>query len=100
MPLEQARIWMGKSDQLAVGVAETHYLTLTKGEISSLKGLISLNGNLQAPIEKNDVVGKVIYQVGDRSVGEVPLVALESVDKGSWFKRMIDSLKRLWVSWF
>ncbi|MBF4390356.1 D-alanyl-D-alanine carboxypeptidase, partial [Vibrio anguillarum] len=43
---------------------------------------------------------KVIYQVGDRSVGEVPLVALESVDKGSWFKRMIDSLKRLWVSWF
>ncbi|EKO3582842.1 D-alanyl-D-alanine carboxypeptidase [Vibrio metschnikovii] len=99
-PIEQARVWMGKKDQLPVGVAETTHLTVVKGELPKLSGLIEMNKDLQAPIQKGDIVGKVIYQVDDRKVGEASLVALESVEQGGWFKRTLDRIKRLFASWF
>ncbi len=98
--IEQARVWMGKQDQLPVGVAETTYLTLIKGELPKLTGLIELSKELQAPIAKGEIVGKVIYQVDDRVVGEAELIALENVEQGSWFKRTLDRIKRLFASWF
>ncbi|WP_338419992.1 hypothetical protein [Vibrio furnissii] len=85
---------MGERDDLAIGVAQTTYLTVNKGEMSQLSGLIELDRDLKAPIQQGDVVGKVIYQIGQRKVGEAPLVALESVEKGSWFKQSMDWIKR------
>lgn len=98
--LDQARIWMGKKDKLAVGVEETTYLTVTQGELSKLSGVIELDKDLQAPMQKGTVVGKVIYQIDERKVGEAPLVALENVERGNWFKRLFDSIKRLFSSLF
>ncbi|MCG3728588.1 D-alanyl-D-alanine carboxypeptidase family protein [Vibrio cincinnatiensis] len=98
--IEHARIWMGKQDQVAVGVAQTTYLTVVKGELSKLSGVIELDKDLQAPLKQGEVVGKVIYQVEGRQVGEASLIALESVEEGNWFKRLLDSLKRLFVRWF
>nr|WP_242011141.1 hypothetical protein [Vibrio furnissii] len=92
--IENARVWMGERDDLAIGVAQTTYLTVNKGEMSQLSGLIELDRDLKAPIQQGDVVGKVIYQIGQRKVGEAPLVALESVEKGSWFKQSMDWIKR------
>ncbi|MCG6211039.1 D-alanyl-D-alanine carboxypeptidase [Vibrio furnissii] len=92
--IENARVWMGERDNLAIGVAQTTYLTVNKGEMSQLSGLIELDRDLKAPIQQGDVVGKVIYQIGQRKVGEAPLVALESVEKGSWFKQSMDWIKR------
>ncbi len=62
--------------------------------------MIELDGELKAPILQGDVVGKVIYQIDQRKVGEAPLIALESVDTGSWFKQAMDWVKRLFASLF
>lgn len=98
--IESARVWMGNKDDLPIGVAQTTYLTLMKGELPQLSGMIELDGELKAPIELGDVVGKVIYQIDQRKVGEAPLIALESVDTGSWFKQAMDWVKRLFASLF
>lgn len=98
--LEQAPIWMGEKSTVAVGVPQTTYITVMKGELAKLSGLIEMDNELEAPIEQGQVVGKVVYQVDGRSVGESPLVALESVPKGSWFSQAMDWIKRLFASLF
>lgn len=98
--LDDVRIWMGDKNTLAVGVPETTYVTVMKGELSQLSGLIEMNGDLEAPVEQGQVVGKVVYQVDDRPVGESPLVALETVQKGSWLSQALDWLQRLFSGLF
>ncbi|MCS0306480.1 D-alanyl-D-alanine carboxypeptidase family protein [Vibrio diabolicus] len=94
-----ARIWMGEQDELKVGVANDVYLTLPKGDVKKLQAEVEYNGDLVAPISQQQVVGKVLYKVEGKVVSEAELVALESVEEGSLFKRILDWFKQLVASW-
>lgn len=98
--IAQARVWMGDKDELSVGVADDVYLTLPKGDVKKLKAEVEYSQELVAPIKQGDVLGKVIYSIDDTEVGSERLVALEQVDEGGVFKRLIDWFKRLLLSWF
>ena len=58
------------------------------------------NGDLMAPIQQDQIVGKVLYKVDGDVVKEADLVALEPVEEGGIFKRLVDWFKRLVASWF
>ncbi|MCK8110691.1 D-alanyl-D-alanine carboxypeptidase family protein [Vibrio sp. 2CM40D] len=98
--LAKARVWMGEKDELTVGVANDVYLTLSKGDVKNLQADVEYNGDLVAPISEQQVVGKVLYKVDGKVVNEAELVALESVEEGSLFKRILDWFKQLVASWF
>ncbi|ELA7357820.1 D-alanyl-D-alanine carboxypeptidase [Vibrio alginolyticus] len=98
--LAKARVWMGEKDELTVGVANDVYLTLPKGDVKNLQAEVEYNGDLVAPISEQQVVGKVLYKVDGKVVNEAELVALESVEEGSLFKRILDWFKQLVASWF
>ncbi len=95
-----ARVWMGQKDELKVGVNRDVYLTLPKGDVNKLKAEVEYNGDLLAPIAQDQVVGKVLYKVDGKVVKETELVALEPVEEGGIFKRIMDWFKRLVASWF
>ncbi|HHX8501036.1 TPA: serine hydrolase [Vibrio diabolicus] len=94
-----ARVWMGEQDELKVGVANDVYLTLPKGDVKKLQAEVEYNGDLVAPISQQQVVGKVLYKVEGKVANEAELVALESVEEGSLFKRILDWFKQLVASW-
>lgn len=98
--LAKARVWMGEKDELTVGVANDVYLTLPKGDVKNLQAEVQYNDDLVAPISEQQVVGKVLYKVEGKVVNEAELVALESVEEGSLFKRILDWFKQLVASWF
>ncbi|HHX8452230.1 TPA: serine hydrolase [Vibrio diabolicus] len=94
-----ARVWMGEQDELKVGVANDVYLTLPKGDVKKLQAEVEYNGDLVAPISQQQVVGKVLYKVEGKVANEAELVALESVEEGSLFTRILDWFKQLVASW-
>ncbi|MDF2152933.1 D-alanyl-D-alanine carboxypeptidase family protein [Vibrio sp. CAU 1672] len=98
--MAMARVWMGQQDQLKVGVAEDVYLTLAKGDTAKLQAEIEYHDDLVAPIAQHQVVGNVLYKVDGQVVKTSQLVALEPVEEGSLFKRVLDWVKRLIASWF
>ncbi|EJX1332214.1 D-alanyl-D-alanine carboxypeptidase [Vibrio parahaemolyticus] len=98
--IASARVWMGQKDELKVGVNRDVYLTLPKSDVNKLKAEVEYNGDLLAPIAQDQVVGKVLYKVDGKVVKETELVALEPVEEGGIFKRIIDWFKRLVASWF
>lgn len=98
--IANARVWMGQKDQLKVGVNRDVYLTLPKGDVNKLKAEVEYNGDLLAPIAQDQVVGTLLYKVDGKVVKETELVALEPVEEGGIFKRIMDWFKRLVASWF
>ncbi|EGQ8502195.1 D-alanyl-D-alanine carboxypeptidase [Vibrio parahaemolyticus] len=98
--IASARVWMGQKDELKVGVNRDVYLTLPKGDSNKLKAEVEYNGDLLAPIAQDQVVGTLLYKVDGKVVKETELVALEPVEEGGIFKRIMDWFKRLVASWF
>ncbi|MEK2061025.1 D-alanyl-D-alanine carboxypeptidase family protein [Vibrio parahaemolyticus] len=98
--IANARVWMGQKDELKVGVNRDVYLTLPKGDVNKLKAQVEYNGDLLAPIAQDQVVGTLLYKVDGKVVKETELVALEPVEEGGIFKRIMDWFKRLVASWF
>lgn len=96
----EEKIWMGNKDTLALGVDQDTYVTLPRGQAKNLTASFVLEKELQAPIEKGDVVGKLYYQVDGEDIAQYPLLALESVEQGSLFSRLWDYLVLLFKSLF
>ncbi len=59
-----------------------------------------LEKQLEAPISKGDVVGKLYYQLEGEDVAEYSLLALEDVQEGSLFSRLWDYIVLLFKSLF
>lgn len=98
--IANARVWMGQKDELKVGVNRDVYLTLPKGDVNKLKAEVEYSGDLLAPIAQDQVVGTLLYKVDGKVVKETELVALEPVEEGGIFKRIMDWFKQLVASWF
>ena len=65
----------------------------TKGvDFSAIEKEVLLEEELTAPIEKGEAVGKVVYRLNGEILGEVPILAGESVEKAEF----LDYLKKLW----
>ncbi len=92
--ISEARIWMGESEKLSLGVAEDLYLTLPRDSFDTLQSTIEVADYIQAPMRIGDQIGRSVLMADDRVVGEVPLLALQKVEKGGIFLRMKHSIQR------
>ncbi|WP_047047284.1 D-alanyl-D-alanine carboxypeptidase family protein [Vibrio mexicanus] len=94
------KVWMGAVDNVSVGVANDVFITLPKSDTQKLTAEVEYNRDLVAPITVDQVLGQVIYSVDGEQVAAAELVALESVEEGSLFKKALDWFKRLIASFF
>jgi D-alanyl-D-alanine carboxypeptidase (penicillin-binding protein 5/6) len=93
-------IWLGKKDTLNVGLADAFNVTLPRGQSNQVQVALSILPNLTAPIQKGQVIGKVIASQGGKAIAERPLVALEAIDQGSFFSRLMDHIKMFFSKLF
>jgi D-alanyl-D-alanine carboxypeptidase (penicillin-binding protein 5/6) len=94
------KIWMGKTDEVNLGVAEDTFVTLPRGQAKKLKASFVLEKELSAPLSKGEVVGKLYYQVDGNDIAEYPLLALNDVEEGGFFSRLIDYIVLMVQGWF
>jgi serine-type D-Ala-D-Ala carboxypeptidase (penicillin-binding protein 5/6) len=98
--LANERIWMGTQATIRLGVKDNTPITLPRGEAKNLNANFIIENELRAPIQKGDVVGKVHYSVAEQQVATYDLIALEAVEEGGLFSRLIDYIKLLFIGWF
>jgi|TARA_B110000014_G_C20107896_1_gene582968 D-alanyl-D-alanine carboxypeptidase (penicillin-binding protein 5/6) len=92
------RVWMGDKEQVDLGILVDTPITIPRGQRKNLKANIELNQQLEAPLAKGAVVGTLFLQLDGEDVSSYPLVALEEVNKGSWFSQLIDYIKLFFAS--
>ncbi|CAA6806150.1 MAG: D-alanyl-D-alanine carboxypeptidase (EC [uncultured Thiotrichaceae bacterium] len=94
--LEEIRIWKGEKEKVAVGFIDDFYVTVAKGSYSSLKGNISYESGIDAPIYRGDKLGKVVLKnAQDKVVLEAPLEALETVTGGGLWRKVTDGVQKV-----
>ena len=67
-----------------------------KGDADKLKANVVSQQPLLAPIAKGQQIGTLQLSLGDKPIGEYPLVAIDEVPQAGWFGRLWDAL-RLWI---
>ena len=94
-PIANIDVWLGKDNSVEVYVKKDIYKIIKKGQKKLLKVKTSYTGPIEAPIKKNQVLGKLKVIYNQDLVGEYDLLALKDVDKVNIFSRLIKSLNYL-----
>lgn len=88
--LKEARIWGGKKDQIALGIAKDIYLTIPLGRDKDVTAELLLDDVTMAPVNGGDEKGTVVIKLPEKELLRVPLVAQESVEASNIFSRLVD----------
>lgn len=89
--LTSGRVWKGASEIVSLGVAEDLYVTISRRHYKEMKAATSVDVTIMAPVQQGDQLGVVNVTLRDKTIRSMPLVALNAVEKGSFFQRAYDS---------
>ena len=94
-------VWFGDNDRASLGVDKDLYLTIPRGRMKDLKASYVLNSTeLHAPLQKNQVVGTINFQLDGKTIDQRPLVVLQEIPEGNFFGKIIDYIKLMFHHWF
>ena len=97
-PLAQPKVWKGAVNQVPVGVSVPLLVSTPRGKYDRLQASMDLPKSLEAPIAKGQKLGMVKVTLDGKQVASAPLVALQAVEEGGFFKRLWHSLLLWWQS--
>jgi len=88
-----AKVNFGKVDTVAAGLGAPWMLTVPRGQ--QVQTSIELKSDLEAPVAKGAVVGKVVATANGKPVGEAPLVARADVERAGFLLRAWQHIAKL-----
>ena len=94
-PIDKLEVWLGKEDYVEVYINRDVYKTIKKAQKRLLKISINYLGPIEAPIKKDQIVGKLIIVYDENIIGEYNLLASKDIKKVNMFSRLAKSLNYL-----
>ncbi len=94
-PVDSLDVWLGKENKVDVHINQDVYKVIKKGQKRLLKITTSYIGPIEAPIKKNQVIGKLKVIYDENLFEEYDLLASNDVKKVNIFIRLIRSLNYL-----
>ena len=94
-PIEDIDVWLGKKDTVKTYIKNDIYKTIPKAKKRLLKVSLNYNGPIQAPIKKDDILGKLKLIFDGELIQEYDLLAYEDVKKLNVFSRLMKSINFL-----
>lgn len=90
--LTEARAWMGEVDSVALGIPDDLYVTIPRQEYDNLTASVSVDGQIRAPVAAGTEIGTLKIELAGSVIHEEPLIAMEDVEEGGLWRRMIDQV--------
>ena len=94
-PIDKLPVWLGKEKFVDVHVDKDIYKTIKKAKKKLLKVSTKYVGPIEAPVKKNQIVGKLKVVYNEELVGEFDLLASKTIEKVNMFTRLIKSFNYL-----
>lgn len=99
--LQEAKIWMGKDQKLALGFKNDLFITSTRGSYKKYNAIVQIPDMIKAPVTEGQKIGTYVVQdQHNQTILEVPIVALKDVPKGNLYQRARDYVKLSFKSLF
>ena len=97
--IDHLNVWLGKKGKVAVYIKQDIYKTILRAESLNKKKFlrvkINYTGPIEAPIMKDDVLGKLTVNYKDEVVGVYDLLAYENIKKINIFSQLLSSINYL-----
>ena len=93
--IADSKVWKGEMDVVALGLKDALTITVPRGRYDELVASTTIQKPLEAPIAAGQVLGQVNIHLAGELVATESLVALEAVEKGSWWRQLIDMILML-----
>ncbi len=90
--LSDSKVWAGAADSVKLGVERDIHLTIPKGKHEAIKAVMNINEVIEAPVTKGKEYGELIVTLDGEELLREPLLAMDSVAEGGFFKRLIDGI--------
>lgn len=91
-PVTQARVWKGANKEVALGLADDFFITLSASQAKNLQKNVVLDNPLKAPIVKGQTYGTLNLVVNNQVIASKPIIALDNDPKGPFWRNMSDSM--------
>jgi len=88
-------VWLGKKNKVKTYLKNNVYKTIPKARKKYLKVVVNYNGPIEAPIKKDDVIGKLKISYKDEIIDEYDLLAYENIKRINVFSRFVKSINYL-----
>tara|TARA_B100000579_G_scaffold437498_1_gene467086 strand:- start:1529 stop:2689 length:1161 start_codon:yes stop_codon:yes gene_type:complete len=88
-------VWLGKKSKVKAYLKEDIYKIVPKARKKYLKAIVEYDGPIEAPIVKDDVIGKLKIFFKDELINEYDLLAFENIKKVNIFSRLMKSVNYL-----
>ena len=85
-------MWKGAGDLVRLGLTKPLAITVPRGQYKELVATTHIQQPVIAPIISGQVLGNVDIHLAGELVATQTLVALETVEQGSWWRRFLDTL--------
>jgi len=96
-PIATLRVWKGAQNEVKAGFASDLAIAVPKGYADKVKSEFVAEPRLIAPIEVGQKLGLLKVTIDGKVYGEYPVAALEKVEIGNIFIRIMDTI-RLWFN--
>ncbi len=96
--IAQQKVWKGAEREVKLGVAAPLLVGVPRGQYDKLKPMMDVPKQLVAPIKKGQKIGTVKVDLDGKTIAQAPLVAVEGVEEGGFFRRLWDALWMWWES--
>jgi serine-type D-Ala-D-Ala carboxypeptidase (penicillin-binding protein 5/6) len=96
--IAKQKVWKGDTAEVNLGVAEPMLVTVPRGRYAQLKPSMDVPKSLVAPIKKGQKIGTVKVSLDGKVIAQRPLVAINAVEEGGFFKRLWDEFWMWWES--
>ena len=91
--LKTGRIWYGNQEQVSMGVDRDIYITIPRGRYRNLDASMEVDSEISAPVVRGQQLGRVNIKLDDEIIVSEDIVSMQSVEEGSLFVRVLDSIK-------
>ena len=91
-------VWKGSVNDVALGLAAPLAISVERGRYRELKPAMDVPKTLVAPIRKGQVIGKLQVTLDGKVIAARPLIALNEVAQGNFFKRLWHEFLMWWES--
>jgi D-alanyl-D-alanine carboxypeptidase (penicillin-binding protein 5/6) len=92
------KVWKGSVNDVGLGLSAPLAISVERGRYPELKPAMDVPKTLVAPIKKGQVIGKLRVTLGGKLIAERPLIALNEVPQGNFFKRLWHEFLMWWES--
>jgi len=93
--IADSKIWKGSEKLIDLGLVKPLSVTVPRGRYKELIASTNIQQPIVAPVAEGTQLGVVEIRLGDELIAKENLVAIKSVEQGSWWRRLLDSILML-----